>query len=78
MDLIRERVASGELPADDWERTRLILGGAIGPCAACDAPTTAENPAVWCERAGRAFVLHPDCYVLWEQAAAEKRARDES
>ena len=73
MDLIRQKLARGELPHEDWDRTRMVIGGAVGPCAACGTATTAENSAVWCERAGQAVVLHPDCYVLWEEARTHYR-----
>ena len=70
MDSIRQKLATGKLP-QKWDRTRTALGGIIGPCAGCDAPTSSDNLAVWCERAGLAFVLHPDCYVIWEQLREE-------
>lgn len=69
MDLssIRNKIARGDLPSSDWEATRLTIGG-LGECVACDGPTTPAQPAVECRHAGRRFMLHPDCYVMWEEA----------
>ena len=78
MDLMQQKFAKGQLPHEDWDRTRLVTGGAVGPCAACDAATTPDNVAVWCEQAARVFVLHPDCYVMWEEAVAEQRTRHDT
>jgi hypothetical protein len=69
MDLshIRKKIARGELPGTDWEGTRLTLGG-LFPCAVCDTPTTPADAAVECQHGGGRVLLHPDCYVLWEEA----------
>jgi hypothetical protein len=76
MDPIREKLASGKLPREDWDRTRMVLGGpAASPCVACGEPTTPENLAVWCERGGHGVALHPDCYVLWDEARQDDAGR---
>jgi hypothetical protein len=72
-EAIRAKVASGDLPREDWDRTRMVIGGpAAGLCVGCDTPTTAENLAVSCEGAGRRVILHLDCYALWEQAREDE------
>ena len=67
MDLspIREKIERGALPRDDWDNTRVIVGGFHSSCAACDGPTTAADVAFECRHR---VVLHPDCYVMWEEA----------
>ena len=65
---IQAKLAKGDLPRGEWERTRLVQGGMVGACVGCDTPTTPTDVAVWCEHGGRHFVLHPDCYVAWDQA----------
>ena len=70
MDLsaIKAKLARGELPTTDWDHPpRLTLGGG-GDCIACDQPTTVADPAVECVHGGRRVMLHPDCYVMWEEA----------
>jgi hypothetical protein len=59
--------ARGELPGSEWDVTRLTLGG-LSPCAACDEPTTGRDAAVECYFAGRRMMMHPDCYVMWDEA----------
>ena len=65
---MREKIERGELPRDDWDETRLIVGGFHSRCAACDSPTTPIDPALECHLGDRRVVLHPDCYVMWEEA----------
>jgi hypothetical protein len=72
-EMIRAKVASGHLPREDWEQTRVIPGGIVGPCAGCNTPTTPHDVAVQCRSAGREVILHPDCYVIWEQVREELR-----
>lgn len=74
MESIRQKLASGTLPRE-WDRTRMVPGGLVGPCAGCDSPTTPDNVAVRCETGGVAVVLHPDCYVIWEELCAESSDR---
>lgn len=62
-----EKLQRGILPFTDFDRTRLVVGG-LGECAMCDTLTTPTDPAVACEYAGQTLLLHPDCYVLWEEA----------
>jgi hypothetical protein len=64
---VRVKIANGELPAVDWDTTRLVIGG-LGPCAVCGQRTTSSNAALACEYAGARLYLHPDCYVAWEEA----------
>jgi hypothetical protein len=70
-DGIKAKLLRGELPRAA-EQVRLIGGGMVGPCAACDTPTTPHNFAVLCQHGGRRFVLHPDCYVAWDEARTEE------
>jgi hypothetical protein len=65
--LVRVKIARGDLPARDWDTTRLVVGG-LGPCAVCDRPTTPSDPVVACDYAGARVFLHPDCYVEWDEA----------
>jgi hypothetical protein len=67
VSLIREKIARGDLPDSEWDLARLTLGG-LSPCAACDGPTTGLHAAVECHYGGRRMMLHPDCYVMWEEA----------
>jgi hypothetical protein len=67
VSLIREKIARGELPGIDWDATRLTVGG-LSSCAACGTPTTPVDAAVECYHAGTRVLLHPDCYVMWEEA----------
>jgi hypothetical protein len=64
---VTDKLEKGVLPSSDFDRTRLIVGG-LGDCAACDNATTPADPAVQCEYQDQTLLLHPDCYVLWEQA----------
>lgn len=65
--VITAKLASGHLPRADWERTYIAAGGIVGPCAGCDTPTTRHDAVVLGYYAGRRVVLHPDCYVLWDE-----------
>jgi hypothetical protein len=69
MDLsaVRAKIAEGVLPRTDWDRTRLVLGG-LGACFVCKETTSPVNMTVECYRAKLMFTLHPDCYVMWEEA----------
>lgn len=65
--VIRAKLASGHLPRQDWEQTHIVLGGMVGPCEGCDTPTTSHDPVVVGEHEGRRLVLHPDCYIVWDE-----------
>ena len=67
VSLIQAKLTKGLLPSEWDTAPRTILGG-LATCAACDEPTTPHDVAVECQHAGRRFVLHPDCYVMWEEA----------
>ena len=69
MDLsgVRVKIAEGILPRTDWDWTRLVVGGR-GACFVCDEATSPIDMTVQCYRAGVGFTLHPDCYVIWEEA----------
>lgn len=67
LSLIRTKIEHGELPATDWDATRMTFGAA-SVCAGCDGPTTPADAVVECRHAGRRVMLHPDCYVMWEEA----------
>ena len=62
-----EKLERGILPSTDFERTRVVTGG-LGECAVCDTRTTPTEPAVACDYGGQTLLLHPDCFVLWEEA----------
>ena len=63
--VIRAKLASGQLPREDWERTRVVPGGiVVGLCAGCDMPTTPHDPVMVGEHAGRRFDPHGDVYRL--------------
>ena len=69
MDLsaVRAKIEGGILPQTDWDRTRLIVG-AWGMCVVCEQATSPVDMAVECYRAQLIFTLHPDCYVMWQEA----------
>ena len=69
MDLsgVRAKIADGALPQKDRDRTRLMLG-ARGTCFVCEQATSPVDMTVECYRAKVIFTLHPDCYVIWEEA----------
>lgn len=69
LSLIRAKLASGALPWTDWDHTHIVVGG-FGQCAGCDAATSPIDLAVECDQDGRRVTLHPDCYVMWEEARA--------
>lgn len=70
MDLsaIKAKLTRGDLPRTDWDRPPRLTSGGRGDCVACDGPTTPVDIAVECQRAGQRVMLHPDCYVMWEEA----------
>jgi hypothetical protein len=68
LSLVRAKIAEGSLPRTDWDRTRLMVGTPHGICFVCHQRTSPANMAVECQRAGLVFLLHPDCYVLWQEA----------
>jgi hypothetical protein len=72
LSLVRKKISRSELPRDDWDRTRMMIGG-FHFCAACDTPTTSVDLAVECHHGGTRVVLHPDCYVMWEEARQPER-----
>jgi hypothetical protein len=57
LSLIREKIARGDLPRDDWNQTRLIVGGFHSSCAACDGPTTPANVAFECRHGDNRVVV---------------------
>jgi hypothetical protein len=67
---VNTKLEQGILPRSAFDRTRLVVGG-LADCAACDTPTTPSDPAVRCEYEGGTLMLHPDCYLLWEQARGD-------
>jgi hypothetical protein len=69
MDLssVRAKLATGSLPRTDWELTRLVVGGQAA-CFVCERATSPVDMSVECYRAGLIFTLHPDCFVMWEEA----------
>ena len=69
---VRAKLAAGILPRTDWDRTRLALGGQ-GACFVCEEATSPVDMTVECYRAGVIFTLHPDCYVMWEEARRLER-----
>ena len=78
VSVVRAKIASGTLPQADWDWTRLVVGAPDRACAICAQATSPADMAVECYRAALIFTLHPDCYVLWEQARAiegEKRTK---
>lgn len=68
LSLVRDKIERGDLPREDWEQTRTINRGFHSPCAACDTPTMPVDMAVECHQGGKRFVLHPDCFVMWDEA----------
>jgi hypothetical protein len=70
MDLspIRENIERGALARDDWDNTRVIVGGF----------SLVLRRLRWSYNGGRRrlrvpprhnrVVLHPDCYVMWDEA----------
>ena len=70
MDLsqVRQKIERGDLPREDWDETRVITGGFHSGCAACDTPTTSADVAFECHHGDKRVVLHPDCYVMWNEA----------
>jgi hypothetical protein len=73
LSLIREKITRGDLPRDDWNETRLIVGGFHSSCAACDGPTMPADIAFEGRHGAKRVVLHPDCYVMWEEARQPDR-----
>ena len=69
MDLsaARAKIAAGILPRTDWEWTRAVVRPPRR-CHLCDKPTTPADMVVECCRAGLIVTLHPDCFVMWEEA----------
>ena len=67
METIRTKLARGLLPREDFQHEHVVPGGLVGPCAGCDAPTTPRDPVFIGEHAGGRLVLHPDCYVAWDE-----------
>ena len=70
---VRAKIANGSLPRTDWDWTRLVVGAPDRACAICAHATSPTDMAVECYRAALIFTLHPDCYVLWEQAREIER-----
>jgi len=62
------KIGQGVLPQVDWDWTRLTAGHPLRACVVCDTPTSAVDAAVECYRGDIGVMLHPDCYVLWEEA----------
>ena len=68
LSAIREKIGRGDLPREEWDYTHVIIGGFHSSCAACDSATTPVDLAVECHYGDKRVVLHPDCYVMWEEA----------
>ena len=64
---VRARIVQGILPRTDWDWTRLVLG-ARGAYFVCEQATSPVDMTVECYRARVIFTLHPDCYVMWDEA----------
>jgi hypothetical protein len=77
MDLpaVRAKIAAGILPRTDWDWTRLLVGVLDRACSICAQPTSATNMAVECYGGPLIFTLHPDCYLLWEEAREIERQK---
>lgn len=69
MDLsaARAKIAAGILPRGDWDWTRAAIRPA-GRCQVCDEPTTPVDFVVECCRAALVVTMHPDCFVMWDEA----------
>ena len=69
MDLsaARAKIAAGILPRGDWEWARTAIRPP-GRCQVCDEPTTPADLVVECCRAALVVTLHPDCFVMWDEA----------
>jgi hypothetical protein len=65
---VRAKIASGVLPRTKWDWTRLLVGVPDRSCSICEEATSPTDMAVECYRGPLMFTLHPDCYLLWEQA----------
>jgi hypothetical protein len=65
---VHAMIARGILPRSDWDWTRLVVGSAYGGCFVCGETTSPATMTVECYRAKVGFTLHPDCYVMWEEA----------
>jgi len=75
VSIVRAKVANGSLPRTDWDWTRLGVGAPDRACSICATPTSPNDMAVECCRAGLIFILHPDCYVVWEEARELERQK---
>jgi hypothetical protein len=58
----------GILPRAECDWTRLVVGSTYGGCFVCGKATSPATMTVECYRANVGFTLHPDCYVMWEEA----------
>ena len=67
--LIRAKLTAGELPRGDWDRVRYLRTG-FGTCSACEQPIRPTDVPAECEPGGRTFLLHPNCYVMRDEARA--------
>ena len=73
LSAVRAKIAAGVLPRTTWDWTRLLVGVPDRVCSICIQPTSATNMSVECYRGPLVFTLHPDCYLLWEQARELER-----
>ena len=71
--LIQQKVVNGGLPSKRWETVRVIDGGSAA-CSGCETPTRPHELAAECVTDGSRVVLHPDCFIIWEEARATRDA----
>ena len=71
-DRIAAKMEQGALPKDDCQRIDVVVTS-HEVCAACEERLDAAEGGVRCRVADRTFLLHPQCYIAWQELLPARR-----